>query len=65
MLPALPVEAISAREADMAGATKGTLPAQKPPAGRPAAGERPAAGRKTRGKAPAAKKAARKPADHG
>lgn len=62
MLPALPVEAISAREADMAGATKGTLPAQKPPAGKPAAGERPAAGRKTRGKAPAAKKAARKPA---
>ncbi|CNG59019.1 DnaK suppressor protein [Mycobacterium tuberculosis] len=67
MLPALPVEAISAREADMAGATKGTLPAgepsaEKPPAGGRAAGERPAAARKARGKAPAAKKPARKPA---
>ncbi|NKZ07535.1 TraR/DksA family transcriptional regulator [Actinomadura latina] len=52
MLPALPVEAISAREADMAGATKDTLPAGKPAAGKPPAGK-PAS--KTRGKTPAAK----------
>lgn len=31
MLPALPVEAISAREADMAGATRGAKPAEETP----------------------------------
>ncbi|NVI86878.1 TraR/DksA C4-type zinc finger protein [Actinomadura sp. BRA 177] len=64
MLPALPVEAISAREADMAGATKGTLPAGKTPARTTKA--RPAAGKSRRkapaAKSPAAKSAADKPA---
>jgi RNA polymerase-binding protein DksA len=57
MPPALPVEATSAREADMAGATKGTLPAGKTPTRTSKA--RPAAG-KPRRKAPAAKSPAAK-----
>ena len=60
MLPALPVEAISAREADMAGATKGAVSAEEQPA-EEHAGTQPAAG-KARGKAAAAKRPARKPA---
>ena len=51
MLPALPVEAISARGADMAGAKRGTTrPAEKRPA------EKPPAGGKTRGTRPSPSK---------
>ncbi|QXJ25412.1 TraR/DksA family transcriptional regulator [Actinomadura graeca] len=47
MLPALPVEAISAREADMAAAGRGT-----PPPGKKARGTRPSQAKKAAAKAP-------------
>ncbi|TYC11004.1 TraR/DksA family transcriptional regulator [Actinomadura syzygii] len=72
MLPALPVEATSAREADMAGARRGAQPAEKAPAGtargtRPQAAKPPAAkgpaakGPATRARKPGAKRAPAKP----
>ncbi|TDC69777.1 TraR/DksA family transcriptional regulator [Actinomadura sp. GC306] len=61
MLPALPVEATSAREAGMAGTTKGAPPAEEPPAADPGpdAAETPAAG------GPAARTARRAAAKRG
>ncbi|RFS85295.1 TraR/DksA family transcriptional regulator [Actinomadura spongiicola] len=53
MLPALPVEAISARGADMAGAKRGALPLEKQPA------EKQPAENTTRGTKPAASPSAR------
>ncbi|TYB44676.1 TraR/DksA family transcriptional regulator [Actinomadura chibensis] len=58
MLPALPVEATSAREADMAGARRGAQPAEKAPAGT-TRGTRPQAAKPPAAKGPAAR--ARKP----
>ncbi|MWA04322.1 TraR/DksA family transcriptional regulator [Actinomadura sp. LD22] len=63
MLPALPVEAISAEEATMAGAAKGTVPSGKaapsgeagPSARTPAAGKKGRSARQAPAKAPAAK----------
>ncbi|TDD39485.1 TraR/DksA family transcriptional regulator [Actinomadura sp. KC06] len=62
MLPALPVEAISARGADMAGAKRGAQPVQEPPAGKTTRGPRPPAAKKPAAKSPAAKPAKRGPA---
>jgi RNA polymerase-binding protein DksA len=55
MLPALPVEATSAREADMAGARRGTTPA----AGKTRGAARPSQSRTAGAKAPAAKSPAK------
>ena len=56
MLPALPVEATGAREADMAGARKGALPADKVPADKVTA--KPSAEEASADEAPAAEKRA-------
>lgn len=68
MLPALPVEAISARGADMAGARRGTkpsetLPGEKPPAGGTTRGARPQPAKTPAAKPrkPAAKRGPAKP----
>lgn len=63
MLPAVPVEAISAREADMAGATKGALPTGRRTAGRRAAEEQAAEGGPA--EAPAAESKRKSPARKG
>src|SRR5688500_15062422 len=56
MLPALPVEATSAREADMAGARRGTTPAASKTRGTARPSQSRAAGAKTpAAKSPAAK----------
>lgn len=62
MLPALPVEAISARGADMAGAKRGAQPVEEPPAGKTTRGPRPAAAKKPAARSPATKAAKRGPA---
>lgn len=64
MLPALPVEAISARGADMAGARRGTqsdatLPDEKPPPEKPTAGKKSRGARRSPAEPPAKGRAAK------